>query len=252
LLERRYRSQFRREIERAYKKAAGDYLAGGESRMVAEMEEHREEIKDILGRLYGDSFDMSLAYVNEIFGKRDPVWIEKKESVYIYEADDVVTQSIIAFLRQRGLEMSITIEQTSVKELRNLIADLKEEGATELEIASQLEKTGQLRAPSRSITIARTEVGVSSSKSQFDLVRELPDLPEMVKEWDSSGDKRTRKTHKDAEKQNFQMPDGRFRVGRGDFLHPMESGQPKEEVINCRCVLNWVEVEDINLSEIQR
>lgn len=89
----------------------------------------------------------------------------------------------------------------------------------------------------RAERIARTEiVGVSNAANFYGAVRLIPDLE--TKNWISTGDRRTRPTHRTAGASQRDVPYNKpFEVGGSLLMFPGDPslGAAAKEIINCRC-----------------
>ena len=147
--------------------------------------------------------------------------------------------------KKRAGEAMKQIEGTTQKQINSIMKRVREtliDGSSVDEIASEISNDFSSIGKSRSTLIARTEVGMASSNSTLQAVRSLK-VPNMVKEWISSQDDRTRDGEKggpdhlimDGETvpldDLFTVPPDYKMEGPGD-----EIGGP-ENVCNCRCVL---------------
>lgn len=143
------------------------------------------------------------------------------------------------------------IEGTNLKKAREKIRKLTTENIAEGEptanLARELRKEFESLSSSRAQLIARTEVGIASNEGALEAARAL-DIPQLMKEWVSVQDDRTRPGDFDAG--NLDVPnhivmngervpiDEKFIVPPGDAMDgPQEPGAPAGQIINCRCVL---------------
>lgn len=102
-----------------------------------------------------------------------------------------------------------------------------------------LTSTGTDYWPNRAMTVARTETIGAVNAGVFraaELEAEQRGDPAPFKVWISTDDKRTRPTHRDADKQRTLLREP-FRVGGAQLLFPGDPRGPANEVINCRCSL---------------
>lgn len=90
------------------------------------------------------------------------------------------------------------------------------------------------RLPSNAATVARTETGIFASDVRRSLM-----VSQGIEEhiWSAANDQHTRETHRAIDGERRPMGE-RFSNG---LLHPLETGAPAGEVVNCRCVeLPWI------------
>ncbi len=102
-----------------------------------------------------------------------------------------------------------------------------------------LTASGTDRWPNRARVIARTETMGAVNAGVFrgaQLDAELRGDPAPFKQWISTMDKRTRPTHRVADKQRTLLSEP-FRVGGASLMFPGDPSGPAAEVIQCRCSL---------------
>lgn len=85
------------------------------------------------------------------------------------------------------------------------------------------------RLPSNAATVARTETQIFAADVRYGLMRQQG-IDEH--EWSAAMDQWTRETHREVDGERVAVGT-RFKNG---LLHPLESGAPASEVVNCRCV----------------
>lgn len=135
---------------------------------------------------------------------------------------------------------------TARKTIRKLTAQSFEEG-TLMDLSTELQNKFKSLAPSRAKMIARTEIGIASNDAAIEAVKAL-DIPDMMKEWVSVQDNRTRPGNFDGG--NLEVPNhivmNGVRVGLNEkFTVPPDASMdgPGDDtaeagqIINCRCVL---------------
>ena len=87
----------------------------------------------------------------------------------------------------------------------------------------------------RAMTIARTEKGRVMADARLEAMRKAKEAgADVVKQWDSTMDSRTRKDHKKLDGQIREL-DEPFEVSGHKGMAPHKFGRPEED-INCRCV----------------
>lgn len=118
-----------------------------------------------------------------------------------------------------------------------------------------LTATGSERWKNRAVTVARTETigavnaGVFRS-AQMDAEERGDVAP--FKVWLATDDKRTRETHKEADRQRTLLSEP-FQVGGAQLLFPGDPTGPAAEVIQCRCsLLPIVLGEELDWTDRQR
>jgi HK97 family phage portal protein len=157
--------------------------------------------------------------------------------------------------KKRSSEAIKQIEGTTQKQINSIMKRVREsliEGTSVDEIASEISNDFASIGKSRATLIARTEVGMASANSTIEAVRSLK-VPNMMKEWVSSEDDRTRDGEKGGPdhltmngeqvplEDVFTVPPDYKMDGPGD-----EVGGP-ENVCNCRCVLVFKSKNEIDV-----
>jgi HK97 family phage portal protein len=146
------------------------------------------------------------------------------------------------FVESRTIKSLAHIEGTSGKKARRIIkeaiAEAQETGASSRDIASQLEDEFGSISTSRANTIARTEMAIASNQGSLEAAKAL-DIPDLMKEWVSVNDDRTRGTadadHVSVNGQQVPLNE-KFSVNPDASMDgPGDPSAPAEQVINCRC-----------------
>jgi Phage Mu protein F like protein len=123
--------------------------------------------------------------------------------------------------------------------LRKATADKRQLTKPEIEKMIGRYSDGLLKL--RGQTIARTETLASLNAAQLEALKQVVDsgkvtADQIVREWDSAGDRRVRFDHAAADGQKTTL-DGVFYVGGKVMRHPGDPAGGPENVINCRCVV---------------
>lgn len=125
--------------------------------------------------------------------------------------------------------------ETLFKEIvRNIVYEGIKEGYGIDKIAREIGKELNITERYRSERIARTEV-VSASNSGSLAGAESTDL-DLLKEWISYIDDKTRDSHRDMNEEKVEM-DSLF---SNRLLYPGDPGGDADEVINCRCTIGYI------------
>lgn len=150
-----------------------------------------------------------------------------------------------SFIRKRTAEAIQHIEGTSIKKARRAIkefvAEAGELGEGSQWVASKIRDQFESVSSSRATTIARTEMGIAASNGSLEAAKSL-DIPDLMKEWVSVNDDRTRDDpsnadHAAANGQRVLLNE-KFTVSPDTSMDgPGDASAPAEQVINCRCVL---------------
>lgn len=124
---------------------------------------------------------------------------------------------------------------------RNIIIKAIEDGEAEgwsiEKIADAIrEKTGGTVAQYRARVIAKTETGAAANASNLGAA-EASGL-QIKKSWLTARDEKTRDTHAFADGQ-VRALDEPFDVGGYKLMHPLDPTGPPQEIIECRCVMDY-------------
>jgi hypothetical protein len=170
-------------------------------------------------------------------------WVAQHLDV-LTKADDAFKDPMVDWLRQNAASRVADINATTRERIKNIIADGTDQGLGSDGIASLLDDL-YLEAiiPSRSMTIARTEVGNAANWASQHAATEAG-VP-MRKTWLSMGDEFVRDDHADADGQTVD-DDEAFDVGGEQLQWPgdISLGASAGNVINCRCALTWATADE--------
>jgi HK97 family phage portal protein len=131
-------------------------------------------------------------------------------------------------------------EKRVMKAVRQAIEDGIVDGQSNAQVAKQIQATYKGFSPARALTIARTETHSASQIASLESAKAL-ELPDLVKEWVSAQDDRTREDHVVANGSMVEI-DEKFIIldlDSGDEIpmdYPGDNNAPAKQVINCRCV----------------
>lgn len=135
--------------------------------------------------------------------------------------------------------------------IRESLVQGYEAGETTHQLAARIRDVAKDISETRAITIARTEV-ISAANAASQAQVELGGFSdsECRKQWLATEDERTRATHRLADGQNVGLSESFF-VG-GEYLQfPGAPTGRADNVINCRCTVEYVFVEDGDLDNLQ-
>ncbi len=135
--------------------------------------------------------------------------------------------AVLEFLGQKQILVR-GINVTTRERLRSALLQATSENATVTEMAQRIRREFNF-ANRRSVTIARTEAGQTTSGVRY---RGMTTEGVEQHEWSTSEDEFVRETHVRVDGEIRRLGEA-FSNG---LLHPSEIGGPPQEVINCRCV----------------
>lgn len=229
ILERWVEPKLRRAMRKLGAEAELEYGRGGLGRVGAiAVADYQAEVAEILEDLYGRSA-ISMAKLIKDSAK---AVLDIRETKDV----DVTLERLMEYFRALALTQAKTIAETMKVNITGIMAPLVEEGAGEAEIGRAIRKQVDDLAPWQARRIARTETLMASSQAQDEIVDEMDDLPPMAKEWDSSRDSRTRRSHRGVRP---VLKDEKFKVGSDLMRYPGDRSANIREIANCRCNVSY-------------
>lgn len=173
-----------------------------------------------------------LRRVVEMFGREQFRYIEEiiqragKADYY-----EIFLQSVLLWIELRGVDMSVRIQKVAMNAARISLEESFTKGLGIEAVARELIRAvgGNLADATR---IARTELHTAAGQGSDNAARSTG--LDMVKEWGSTDDKRTRESHREADGQRREM-NLPFDVGGSKLMYPGDPDGDADEVINCRC-----------------
>lgn len=171
----------------------------------------------------------------------------KDEEIFVFGRSVDVDALVNQYYRGREFVLS-GIPLNISKKIERIIIAGREESLTLAQIASNITNYVIPISRSRAALIARTETHSAASYANHtyhDQVRNNLGM-NMFKEWVATGDARTRSTHAEANGQRVHMDD-KFQVGGSEMSYSGDSAGGAKNVINCRCVIIYVDERDIVL-----
>jgi len=175
--------------------------------------------------------------------------LEKKEDAFDFSNVDF-ERLVGSYIATNELKLE-GISRTLTKKIKRIIERGAEEGLGPEAIARDLEKAAPVLSRVRAHTIARTETHTAASwanhRYHLNLAGNL-DL-DLVKRWVSVSDGRTRPEHRSANGQTVKMNE-KFvlsdpKLGQVSMDTAGDSAGGIYQIINCRCVVVYEEMEPI-------
>lgn len=141
------------------------------------------------------------------------------------------------YFAQHGLARTRLQHQTTINDLKTVIAQGIDEGQASAEIARQIVKSGVDVTRQRAGAIARTETHGAIMRVHNDVGQQAQLAGFRVKkEWVSATDERVRISHQIANGQAVDQ-DEYFVVNGERLMHPGDPEGSAANVINCRCTI---------------
>ena len=221
----------------AMSKATSEAMGqGGLDRALLVVDEFQSEIREVLEDIYertGETFAEGTA-------KRVAPYLPEG-AIVRGQIDDALDVIGTRYARQ-ALTQSKLINETNKEIIRRVTRQLVEQGFSEVEIGAKIRSYQDDINVARSQMIARTEVHMVAEETQAAIVEELP-LPPMIKEWNASLDRRTRKDHRRADGQQRDK-DGLFDVGGEKMKYPGDRSGGPAQICNCRCTTLYLPADE--------
>ena len=231
-LEARVALTWRREIARAMRAAAREY---GESESIGlAIGEHKERVNRIIAVTYETAA--------REFAK--PFYEKAAERGMVTKDFENFLRFMAAFVTTVGVQKVSQITETTEGQIRRSVSEGIAEGLSLPQIAANIRARAPQIASVRSAVIARTEVHSAAMWAQVEAVRETGLV--LRKQWVAAKDERTRTLddgpfdHAAMDGETVDM-DKAFIVGGEELEFPGDPSGSPGNIINCRCVMNFVE-----------
>jgi len=225
-LEARFARSWQSEIARAIRASAREY-GDTQSTMLA-MGKHRENVDALIRKLYE-------ATANEF---AQPIYEKANDRGMVTKDFENFRRLVEQFIIGVGAQKISQISSTTESQIRQIVQDGASDGLSVDEIARKLRQNAPILAGVRAAIIARTETHSASQWAQVTAIRDTG--LQLRKEWVAAADDRTRFDHSVANGQIVGQ-DESFTVGGEQLEFPGDPAGSAGNVINCRCVLNFVE-----------
>jgi HK97 family phage portal protein len=148
----------------------------------------------------------------------------------------MVTDTEVRYLLQMSGEKVTGIDETTLEDLQNALAEGVKAGESVAEIAARID---QLYLddiiPNRSMTIAQTEVNSASNRAG--LLAAQGSGMDLNKTWMTTSG-HPRPAHADADGQEVALGDS-FEVGGEELDHPGDPSGSEGNIVNCHCMLMY-------------
>lgn len=233
-LERRYNRLLAKELRRANKEAADVYEVSGSTSAVEQtIVDHRRRMRELLSDLYERSIRSTVQFMSP----------EKRARGRAVQKDlsGTIDRLISEWMRVRALRKAKLVAGTTQDKIMRTILEMNSsvEAAGPREIAREIVRRAKTLSRSRALAIARTETHAAAQNASLEVAKELQ-TPMMVKEWVAVEDSRTRDSHRHTDGSKVGLDDA-FNVNGHRMSFPGDPSGPASEVVNCRCVMVYVE-----------
>lgn len=155
--------------------------------------------------------------------------LELKDARAVFEA------TILQWVKRHALERATSIMGTVKEAVRAVLVESIGDGNGEAGTVKLIrERIGKQLSATNAARIARTEMHTASTIGSDEAARSTG--LEMIKEWASAEDSRTRASHAAADGQEVAL-NSPFKVGTTSLMVPGDPNGPAREIINCRCAV---------------
>lgn len=211
-----------------------------------------EQIGGIIDDLEGGAYSTLEGYLQDSYedGFLGTLYSLQKQGIPLAFPIDRASMARSTTATADGVKLSKRVYSNTSKLQKQVIAEItrgfaQSSHVTEVagHIAADTDIAGEIKrnvkgrtdqAMRRSMTIARTEKGRVLSESRLDAMRKAKAAgADIVKQWDSTLDGRTRKSHRKLDGQIREIEEP-FEINGHKAMAPHKFGRPEED-INCRC-----------------
>jgi hypothetical protein len=189
---------------------------------------------DRLGRVIQNDWKAAM----QTFGQRILEARVKHRPIEKKDEEDIFDQAIANYLRQYQATKITQISQTTARQVKQLIEIGVADGLSSTQIAKEISQKIPGISRIRAKVIARTETHTAANIGAY-AAAEATGL-NLIKEWASAVDERTREDHLEANGQQVGLNES-FIVGGEELNMPGDPSGSAENIINCRCVALFLE-----------
>ena len=196
-----------------------------------------------------DFFPLMQSHYNRVFRavylNAEDKFNNKKQEAFVFGRSVDFEQVVITYFSTKQLILS-NITQSLANRISKAIETGRADNLTLQQIAKSVSDKFLPISRSRAALIARTEThnAASFANNSYHLQVQKDLGTKMLKQWVSANDARTRPTHASASGQTVDM-DEDFIVGGVPMKFAGDSKGGAKNVVNCRCVIVYVDERDI-------
>lgn len=231
----KFERRFAREIARAMREIGGAINDGSAVKRDAAMNKHRQRIERLLLPLWQDAGNATQDSMKDTQKSRG-LTLEIKADFDV-EGTPTANKIVADWLRLWGGVKITQIADTTLNDVRAIIAGGTEQGMSERAIAKLISSIAPTKSASRSQTIARTEAHQAANVTAAATAK--ASKLTLKKRWSASKGERTRTAHREADGQTV-VQDQPFIVDGEQLMFPGDPSGSAGNVINCRCMVVYV------------
>jgi len=196
-----------------------------------------------------DFFPLMQSHYNRVFKavylNAEDKFNEQKQETFVFGRSIDFEQVVINYFATRQLVLS-NITESLANRISSAIEIGRSDNLTLQQIAKLVSDKFLPISRSRAALIARTEThnAASFASNSYHLQVQQDLGTKMLKQWVSANDERTRPSHSQASGQIVDMEES-FIVGGVPMKYAGDSAGGAKNVVNCRCVIVYVDERDI-------
>lgn len=160
-------------------------------------------------------------------------YLTKNDGVPVLE---LWNAQIARYIAAFGASRVQDVNDTTIDQIQRVISNAYSDGRTVVEVQRLIRDAIPAFSAVRSRAIARTETHAGAMGGSLAAARVIE--IDTQKGWNATEDGRVREDHADADGQIRDL-EGFFSIGGEPMQHPGDPGAPANQVVNCRCVLDY-------------
>jgi len=198
------------------------YGVGGLQGVGVQIELGKPRLKTMLRVAYVSGAGAQAGARFDAFGVKPPKFVERR---------------VLAFAETQSAQRVVDISDATERRIQQVVKASIDERMTTKETAAAIQETLAGASRARAFQIARTEVGTATAFGDHLAARESG--LQLLKVWLTAGDGGKRHPSEpglEGQERNLDEP---FDVAGFEMQHPLDPDGPAEQVVNCRCVLDY-------------
>lgn len=247
-LEKKTQQEMRDALEKAYNLSADSIAENGylsdqagyyaALKFEAILRRHYRRVESVFAR-------RALVVFAEMIGARPAKKSAQREDRVTVKPPAKYTNAFDEYIDLVALTKAKMIAETTLNDIRDIIRDQQQEGASYAEMARDIREVAPAISSYRAATIAITETHSAAMFAENTMTSALSEEYNVrtVKSWISAEDGRTRPAHSAANGQTIEMAD-KYKVGGEMLEFPGDPRGSAANTVRCRCVQRYKIIED--------
>ncbi len=232
-LERWAIPRIQRELSRVYSNVVLEYNRGGVQRVEALMGDMFENMPSVLKVIY----DRTIDAIGIMMEKGSALFLETKSLANI-------KNRLYEIFATQARKVKDYLKKSTTRKVKKIVERGFEDGLTNDEIATEIQKKLKIEERRRAVVIAETEIGAASAETRDEIARNNLE-GQLLKEWVTRGDRKVRHSHEEADKKKVPF-DGFFTLygdkGAETTPYPRHRSLSAGQRVNCRCKAKYLKV----------